>query len=195
MAARQEDGKIPAARYKLDYYKGSKDKRSVYRRKANPDEFISPDEWNLLRERPEPEVFEPPKPEPRQQEKLFGRSQVLTDAEIAELREPFTAALKDIGGYTDQGLWLLNPQEKDNDIWGDLQDLEAELLAKHLFIVGKKSPVMAVAIRETVHLKDYAALVAIIWPRVVKTKKLMDSAPPRPRKRRSLFRVVEGSAV
>ena len=76
----------------------------------------------------------------------------------------------------------------------DLADAEAELLAKHLFLIGKKSPIMAVAIRETVHLKDYAALAAILWPRIVKTKKLVDSAPPRPRKRRSLFRVVESTA-
>lgn len=54
---------------------------------------------------------------------------------------------------------------------------------------------VAVGIRETVHFKDYAAIAAILWPRVVKTKKLVDSAPPRPKRKRSLFRVVEGTAV
>lgn len=187
MAARQENGKI---RFKEDYQRTGKQKN--YRHWADGTQ-ITPEEYASLPSAPI-SIPEPPKPEPPK-EKLFGRSQVLSDAEISELREPFTAALKDIGGYTDQGLWLLNPAEKDNDIWGDLADAEAELLAKHLFLIGKKSPVMAVAIRETVHLKDYAALAAILWPRIVKTKKLVDSAPPRPRKRRSLFRVVEGTTA
>ena len=193
---RQEERALPETRYRIDYYRSRRDGKPVYVHTGDK-QIISPDEWKLLPERPprEPEpVFEPPKPE-QPKEKLFGKSQVLSEAEIRELREPFTEALKDIGGYTDQGLWILNPAEKGNDIWGDLTDIEAGLLAKHLFKLGQKSPVVAVAIRETVHLKDYAALAAIVWPRVVKTKKLVDSAPPRPRRKRSLFRVVEGSAV
>lgn len=195
-ATRQEDRKVPAARYRIDYFRTFRNKKRVYVHKGDQQQFITPDEWKLLPERPVTDETAKPfkQPEPPKQDKLFGKSQVLTEQEIRELAEPFREALKDIGGYTDQGLWVLNPNEKGNDIWGDLTDLEAELLAKHLFKLGQKSPVVAVAIRETVHLKEYAALVAIILPRVRKTKRLVDTAPPRPRKKRSLFRVVEGSA-
>ena len=194
-STRQEDGAVSTTRYRIDYKPGFKDRKRVYRLAANPDEYIAPDEWQLLRERPEPEPeFSAPKPE-RPKEKLFGRSQVLTDAEIRELAEPLRETLQKFGEYADEGLWLLNPNEKGNNIWGDLTDDQAELLAKYLLIGGKQSPVIAVGIRQAVYWKDYAALAAILGPRIRKTQRLIETAPPRPKKKRSLFRPVEGMSA
>lgn len=130
----------------------------------------------------------------QQQAEFTGRGKTLSEAEATQLFEPFTAALLDFGVYADKGLRLSTPLSEDEDIWGNLTADEAESLAKPLLQWGKRSPEVAFAVRTAVHVKDYAALLVIIGPRVMRTEQVIRQAralPKRPRRKFTFFRPKE----
>lgn len=181
----QSNGQIH--QFKEDYrpitrgqYKGQYSKITDWRAR------ISAEDYGKLDSR---EKRESPK-----QAEFTGRGKTLSEKEALDLFEPFTAALMDFGVYADKGLRLSTPLSEDEDIWGNLTQDEAESLAKPLLQWGQRSPEVAFAVRTAVHVKDYAALLVIIGPRVMRTEQVIRQAralPKRPRRKFTFFRPKE----
>lgn len=184
----QSNGQIH--QFKEDYrpitrgqYKGQ------YQRKDNWRARISAEDYGKLDSREKHESPKQAGPDAR-----IGRGKTLSKEEADQLFEPFSAALMDFGVYADKGLRLSTPLSEDEDIWGNLTADEAESLAKPLLQWGQRSPEVAFAVRTAVHVKDYAALLVIIGPRVMRTEQVIRQAralPKRPRRKFTFFRPKE----
>jgi hypothetical protein len=200
-STRPEDGAISAkVYYKEDYKRIGRTKK--YARIDNEADEISIAEYDLLASRKEQERKER---EERQREETSQKEHrqrwfkyegnTLSEEEAKSLLEPLKAVLLDDLTYLDQAIALRNPNFKDREIWGNLNEHEAETLAELWIKGGQKSPTIATSVRVTVEVKSYAAAVAILGPRIALTAQALREAPPRVRKPVRLFRVAEDEHV
>ena len=125
---------------------------------------------------------------------LIGGGKVLSEREAEELLEPLTAALSDGWNYLDKLLWLRCPHLEQRPIWSNMTEVEDKLIAKILIQRGRKSAATATVIRSMVQFADYRQLLIILGPRAWETGKAIHDEPPLPKRKRSLFRTVEGTA-
>lgn len=197
-AQRQGNGPVSSQKvyYKEDYSRVGRTKK--YARIDNEADEIGIKEYDALPSRKENERKEREEREreqARQQEhkkrwyKYEGST--LSEEEAKSLLEPLKAVLLDDLTYLDQAIALKNPDFKDREIWGNLNEHEAETLAELWIKGGQKSPALATSVRVTVEVKSYAAALAILGPRIAMTAQALRTAPPRTRKPVRLFRVAE----
>lgn len=186
--AGQDDGPISPKYTRIDFRPITRGQfKGQYAHKADWRTRLSSEEWLKL---DSGASAQPGKASEEPKANRFRSGHTLSEAEARDLFEPFTATLIDFGGYADRGLWLYAPQADGMDIWGNLTTDEAEQLAKPLLKWGQRSPEVAFAIRTSIDIKDYAALLAILGPRINLTVKVMREVPRHGGKRRkfSFFR-------
>jgi hypothetical protein len=156
---------------------------------ANPAQFITPDEYKQLKSKSDvTSTASPEKPN-------FFKGGVLSKAEAEDLYEPFVAALADGFGYADQGLWKLCPQLDERPVWGNTTPKEDAAFAKMLLKRAQTSPAAALIVRETVNSADYIIVGMMFGPRIFETVQALRERPKSPKKRRTLFRMVGGTAA
>jgi len=100
---------------------------------------------------------------------LGSKGKTLSAKEAEEMQEPLAAALIDFGGYADRYIRMQAKQPEMPDIWGDLTELEAEILARVMIRRGQKNAAAAEVVRNMVNGSDYISAAVIVVPRVVRT--------------------------
>lgn len=114
--------------------------------------------------------------EPRVKQPLFKRG-TLSQQEAAEYQEPLEAALVDYGSYADKALRLYTHDPSMPDIWGDLTDLEAKVLARLMIRRGQQNAAAAEVVRNMIQGTDYISAAIIIVPRVMHTAETLRKMP------------------
>lgn len=114
----------------------------------------------------------------KERKPLFPKG-LLSAAEAKEYQEPLAAALIDYGGYVDRYLRTRAGADMP-DIWGDLTQLEADVLARVMIRRGQRNAVAASVVRNVVESSDYVQAIIIVVPRVIKTSEML--VPPRKRR-------------
>lgn len=195
---RQSDGAIPIAQEIEQYYKENykyNRKLKKFVRTDNEADEIGSEEYDKL---PSRKSIEDAEEQAREQaekqqkseenkQKWYKQNGVLSSKEAEELYEPLREALKDDGRYLDEAIQLYNRQW-DRPIWGDIDDDETEIVARMMLKQAQKSEKMAFVVRTTVELNSYFAAIAIFAPRIALTAEAIRSAPPRNRRKFTLFR-------
>lgn len=195
---------VQEAQYRDDFTRSTRSGQKVYVWQLDPSVVLTPDAWRSLPGRPKAGAGvqgDAPSREAKKQSKFFGGGSVLSPDEVARFSTPdeesglapFPAVLMDMGGYADKAIWLDYPAGVDAfDIWGDFTPDEAELLSNGLLKLGTRNVMVAEGIRTAIEWKDYAALLALLAPRIQKTVAVRKNAPQRQKKAKrgglSLFR-------
>ena len=200
-------GPVQEEKYREDFNRSSRNGQKVYVSKDGS-VVLTPDAWKSLpgRQKASPGLSGNDTLGAAKKQKFFGGGSVLTPDEVARFSTPdeesgiapFPAVLMDMGGYADKAIWLDYPEGVDAfDIWGDFTPDEAELLSHGLLKLGTRNVMVAEGIRTAIEWKDYAAILAILAPRVQKTVAVRKNAPQRQRKAKrgglSLFRKEQAS--
>jgi len=186
-------------RFKEDYRRTQREGQNVYVLISDPSQFITGDDYKSLTSRKESEVStnSPSSDSANSPKASFFKQGVLSKEEAEELYEPLVAALGDMFGYADKGLWGLCPQLDERPIWSNTTPREDQALAKMLLKRGQKSPAAALIVRETVNSADYVLVGMMIGPRAIETLQALRERPRAPKSPNggiSLFRKAEQTA-
>lgn len=156
--------------YKEDYRRRNAFGRGIsYHLKTDSSKRITAEEWALLPSRagsPPSIASAPPLSE---KFNFFGKGPVLSAKEAEELREPLIAALIDYGGYADRFIRMQAKEPDLPDIWGDMTELEAGVLARIMIRRGQKNAAAAGVVRTMANSNDYISAAIIVVPRVIRT--------------------------
>ena len=120
--------------------------------------------------KPKPKLeIVPSSPGKDQKESWASNLKTLTDKEAKELREPFVKALSTMGTYVDEVITITNKEMAKAKIWSTITRDEWEVVADMLLADGKKSGVIATAVRATAtaYLRLQVGLITL--PRVYQT--------------------------
>jgi hypothetical protein len=172
-----------AQTYKEDYRRSSRAGQKVYALIADPDQFVSPDQFKNLPSRADLSTKDSPvQPKPPKHQ-WFKEGKVLSLKEAEELYEPLIAALQSGFEYMDKGIWLYAMSADEDPIWSDMADEEVAVLAQILIKRGQRNAETAAVVRTLVDSDIWIQVGAITVPRAVKTYKLLKGSP-RPELRR-----------
>ena len=145
------------------------------------DEPASPEEVKPKRGRgrPRKEVSEPSKEKPKLEivpkitkEDRGGWAEnlkTLTEKEAKDLLKPFSSALAEIGKYVDEVISITNADAAQAKIWSTITRDEWEVVAAMLIEDGKKSGIIAVAVRATASAYTRLQVGLIVLPRLYET--------------------------
>ena len=173
-------------RYKEDYRRTQRDAKNVYTLLTDPSVVIQPEEYRLLPNSPQA-------PKKGIFSQLTGRitpdtstirtsgKSTLTQQEAKEFLEPLASALVDYGGYIDKFLQYRTHDPAMPDIWGDMTEAEAQVLARLMIRRGQRSAAAASVVRNMVHGDDYIQAAIIVIPRVMRTVETTRRMPKRGR--------------
>lgn len=174
-------------KYREDYTKTERGGKYMYYLVADRSQVITPEEYKAL---PSEKDAKASSNAGGITEKLkdFGESifpggkgSTLTNAEARDLLEPLAAALIDYGGYLDKFLQMRTHSVDMPDIWGDMTEMEANVLARLMIRRGQKNAAAAEVVRNVVHGDDYIQAAIIVVPRVIKTAEALRSVPRKPK--------------
>lgn len=183
---------VQLSQYKEDYRRTQREGQNVYVLISDPSQFITGDEYKSLLSKKDAEVStnSPSFNSAAGAKPSFFKGGVLSKEEAEELYEPLIAALGDVFGYADKGLWALCPQLDERPIWSNTTEREDKALAKLLLQRGQKSPGAALLVRETVNSADYVLVGMMFGPRAIETVKAIRERPVSTRQRAkvTLFR-------
>ncbi len=177
----------PSGRCKEDYAPTRRGGKSVYYLLADKSQTITQEEYKAL-----PREGDASKPESsggladglkKVSDTIFpgGKGTTLTNQEAKDLLAPLANALVDYGGYVDKFLQYRTHDPGMPDIWGDLTELEATVLARLMIRRGQKSPAAAAVVRQMVESDDYIQAAIIVVPRVMRTVEATRRIPRKPR--------------
>jgi len=172
--------------YREDYAPTHRGGKFAYYLKSDKTQFVTPDVYRTLPSQAgdkksfTDEVSDGFK---KVSDTIFpgGKGSTLTNQEAKELLSPLAAALVDYGGYVDKFLQYRTQDPSMPDIWGDLTELEATILAKLMIRRGQKSAGAAAVVRNMVAGDDYIQAAIIIVPRVMRTVEATRRIPRKPR--------------
>lgn len=165
----------PVGRYREDYSKTERNGKYVYYLLADRTQTITPEQYKALPNEKDAKtsafangISENIK---KVGESIFPSSKgtTLSQTEAKELLEPLASAIQDYGGYVDRFLQYRTQEPAMSDIWGDLTELEAQVLARIMIRRGQKNAAAATVVREMVNSSDYVQAAIIIVPRAMKT--------------------------
>lgn len=124
--------------------------------------------------------------EPKSEKKsLFrGAGKVLTPQEAKLLTEPFLAAIVDNLEHVDELLWGIGDDPTKRPIWSDIDQEEAETIARLFLKRAQHNVAAAVFVRSMVDIADYITAGMIVLPRLKRTVDIIRERP-RPEKRKS----------
>ena len=173
-------------RYKEDYRRTQRDAKNVYTLITDPSVVIQPEEYRLL-------PNSPAAPKKGLLSQLTGRitpdastlrtsnKTTLTQQEAKDFLDPLASALIDYGGYVDKFLQYRTHDPAMPDIWGDMTEQEALVLARLMIRRGQKSAAAASVVRNMVHGDDYIQAAIIVIPRVIRTVEATRRVPRKGR--------------
>lgn len=95
----------------------------------------------------------------------FGRGKTFSAKEAKDSLEDLRDALLDDSVYMDQFLWAKTQDATQKPIWSDIDEQEAEVLAKLLLKGAQANPVVATGVRGLLEGKDYLDAFMIVAPR------------------------------
>lgn len=190
------DNEIPLpapviGRYREDYAKTERGGKYMYYLIADRSQIITPEEYKALPHADESKsssnfagITENIK---KVTDTLLpgGKGSTLSNAEAKEYAEPLAAALVDYGGYLDKFLQMRSGDPLMPDVWGDLTEMEAAVLARIMIRRGQKNAAAAEMVRTLVNGDDYIQSALIVVPRIIKTTEVLRSS------RRSKVQVVK----
>lgn len=93
----------------------------------------------------------------------------LSRAEAGELRAGLVKFIQAMGEYADEGIEFSNKRRAKPEIWGNLDDEEAGLMADLLIARGLRSAMAAQTVRNMARAWQYFAVGAILLPRFKQT--------------------------
>ena len=180
------DNEIPLpppviGRYREDYAKTERGGKYMYYLIADRSQIITPEEYKAL---PRADEAKPSSNFTGITENIkkvtdtilpSGKGSTLTNAEAKEYSEPLAAALIDYGGYLDKFLQMRSGDPNAPDVWGDLTEMEAAVLARIMIRRGQKNAAAAGVVRTLVNGDDYIQAGIIVIPRVMKTAEMLRS--------------------
>lgn len=111
----------------------------------------------------------PSPPKKGERGKWSENLQALTDKEAKDLLKPFASALSEIGRYVDEVISITNGDAAKAKIWSTISKDEWEVVAAMLIEDGKKSGIIAVAVRATASAYTRLQVGLIVLPRLYET--------------------------
>jgi len=97
------------------------------------------------------------------------------------LADPLAKALLSDFDYIDQAIWGYTQDATQRQLWSDIDEQEAAILARVMTKRGQRSPSAAAAVRGLVESQDYIDVGMIVLPRIHQTVKRVREAPKRER--------------
>ena len=111
----------------------------------------------------------PAPPEKDKKESWASNLKKLTDKEAKDLAVPLAKTLQTLGGYVDEVITFTNAEQAKAKIWSTITFDEWKIIADMLIEDGKKSGIIATAIRGTVSAYQRLQAGLIIGPRLWET--------------------------
>jgi len=111
----------------------------------------------------------------------FQGGKLLGKAEAELLADPLAKALLSDFDYIDQAIWGYTQDATQRQLWSDIDEQEAAILARVMTKRGQRSPSAAAAVRGLVESQDYIDVGMIVLPRIHQTVKRVREAPKRER--------------
>lgn len=121
--------------------------------------------------------------------KLPGGGLVLSEKEVNEIQEDFSAALESDFEALDKYLVgrqkLIQTPEDElvEEIWSNLSEKELATLTKFMLKTGRRNPAMATIVRGVVESSDYIAVGTILLPRLKASGTIIRKTYQPPKKR------------
>ena len=179
-------------KYREDYTKTERGGKYMYYLIADRSQVITPDEYKALPSEKDAKTSSNSAGITEDLKKfgasIFpgGKGSTLTNAEARDLLEPLASCLIDYGGYLDKFLQMKTQNPELPDVWGDMTEMEATVIAKLMIRRGQKNAAAAELVRNVVGGDDYIQAAIIVVPRVIKTAEALRSAPRKPKVARVL---------
>lgn len=101
----------------------------------------------------------------KQAKQPFFKGKTFSQKEAKDTLEPLTEALLDDSMYMDQFLWAKIQDETKRPIWSNIDQQEAEVLAKVMLKGAQANPIVATGVRGLLEGKDYLDAFMIVGPR------------------------------